>query len=256
MKITSIPETDNSHYRTWEKVYSHIQKKLATGELRAGQPLSELSLAKELGISRTPIREALSRLAAQGLVEHTSNRRLAVVTFTRQDIVDLYELREALELYAVGKVARQVTQQAEIDRLQKLAESILALKNELNRSGMPDLDEEQMRQFIAKDLGFHTFLIRMARNARILKTVNETRLLIRIFSMRRHGHNEVLLDHIYRSHTDVVRAIAERDPEQAKRIISEHIQTSLQERLDDYDQWEIEASMRQKLPYFLAISPL
>jgi DNA-binding GntR family transcriptional regulator len=256
MDVMLNTHLDDKHSPTWQKAYIHIQKKLAAGELRAGQAISELSLAKQLGISRTPIREALSRLAAEGIVERISNRRLAVVTFTRQDIVDLYELREALEGYAVGKAARQVVPQAEIHRLQRFAESILELKEELNHSGKSELDEEQMHQFVVKDLGFHTMLIRMARNARILKTVNETRLLIRIFSMQRHGHNQDLLGQIYLSHTAIVKAVADQDPELATRLISEHIQRSLQERLDDFDHWEVEASVRRSFPYFFGISPL
>jgi len=256
MDVMLNTHLDDKFSPTWQKAYIHIQKKLAAGKLHAGQAISELSLAKELGISRTPIREALSRLAAEGIVERISNRRLAVVTFTRQDIVDLYELREALEGYAVGKAARQVVPQVEIHRLQRFAESILELKEELNRSDKLELDEEQMHQFVVKDLGFHTMLIRMARNARILKTVNETRLLIRIFSMQRHGHNQDLLGQIYLSHTAILKAVADQDPELATRLTSEHIQRSLHERLDDFDHWEVEASVRRSFPYFFGISPL
>jgi len=256
MNITPIPGQEDDHSPIWEKVYAHIQKKLATGELRAGQPISEPALAKELGISRTPIREALGRLANEGILERGSNRRLAVVKLTREDIVDLYELREALEVYAVGKVARQRVQPAEIERLQRSAQSILELRDELQRTGKPELDQEQMHRFIVKDLGFHTMLIRMARNVRILKTVNETRLLIRVFSMRRQVHNISLLEQIYQAHSETVRAIAEQNPEQAMHLISQHIQTSLQERLDEYDLWEIESSVRQSIPYFFADSPV
>ncbi|OLE12245.1 MAG: hypothetical protein AUG89_08020 [Acidobacteria bacterium 13_1_20CM_4_56_7] len=255
MALAATYSLDAKRSPIWERVYAHVHQKLATGELRGGQTVSELSLAKELGISRTPIREALSRLASEGIVEHASGRRLAIVRLTRQDIVDLYELREALEVYAVSKVARQLMQRAEIDRLQKLADSVLQLKDELNQSGKAELDEEKMHRFVVNDLAFHTMLIQMARNARILKTVNETRLLIRVFSIERHGHNEGLLEHIHRSHSEVVQAVAEGDPERAKRVISEHIQRSLQERLNDYDHWEIETSVRWSFPYFFAISP-
>lgn len=231
-----------------ERAYLHIQRKIASGELSAGQAISELSLAKELGISRTPIREALGQLAAEGLLEQSPNRRAVVVKLTRQDTIELYELREALEVYAVGKAARQLLRRADLDKLQSLTDAILTLKDELDRSGKSGLDQEQMHRFVAYDLGFHTLLMRLATNPRILKVVNETRLLTRIFAIRRQGHTGSLLEDIHRRHSEVVRAIAEQDPQRAMRAISEHIQVSLRERLDDFDHWEIEASLRETIP--------
>jgi DNA-binding GntR family transcriptional regulator len=231
-----------------ERAYLRIQRKIASGELSAGHAISELSLAKELGISRTPIREALGQLAAEGLLEQSPNRRAVVIKPTRQDIIELYELREALEIYAVGKAARRPVQRADLDRLQNLTDAILTLKEELDQSGKSELDREQMQRFVAYDLGFHMLLMRLAANGRILKVMNETRLLIRIFAIRRQGHTGPLLEEIHRRHSEVVRAIAEQDSQRAMRVISEHIQVSLRERLDDFDHWEIEASLRETIP--------
>ncbi len=129
----------------------------------------------------------------------------------------------------------------------------MKLKEELEHSGKSELDDEQMRRFLASDLGFHTVLMRMAANDRILKVVNETRLMIRIFAMRRQGHGTPLLESIHRSHTEVACAIAAQDPERAMRAISEHIQVSLHERLEDFEHWEIETSLRLSLPPFYDI---
>lgn len=236
-----------------EKAYLHIQQKIASGELAAGSPISELALAKELGISRTPIREALGQLDAEGIVEQSPNHKATVVKLTRQDIIELYELREALEGFAVGKAARQPIRQADLDRLQSLTDAILALKGELDASGKPGLDAEQMHRFAAYDLGFHTLLVRMAANARILKVVNETRLMIRIFALRRQGHGPALLEQIHHQHCEVLRAVGDQEPERAMRLVAEHIQQSLRERLDDFDHWELEASLRQSLPFFTGL---
>lgn len=239
---------DGSVMRT--KAYHHIQHKIAGGELQAGQPISELAIATELGISRTPVREALGQLASEGILEQSPNRRATVATLTRKDIIELYELREALEVYSVGKAARQAIPRAALERLEAQADAILKLKEELERSGKSELDMEQMRRFVASDLGFHTLLMRMAANDRILKVVNETRLMIRIFAMRRQGHGVPMLEDIYRRHLEVARAIAAQDAEGAMKAISEHIQVSLHERLEDFDHLEIEASLRQSFPRF------
>jgi DNA-binding GntR family transcriptional regulator len=233
------------------KAYTHIQRKIAAGELAAGSALSELALAKELGSSRTPIREAIGQLVAEGFLEQTPNRGAVVVQLTRQDIVELYELREALEVYAVGKAARERFRTSGLERLQGLADEIPTLKAELEISGGDTLNARQMHRFVASDLGFHTLLMRMAGNARILKVVNETRLLIRIFSIRRTGHRAAELEQIHRQHREILQAVADNHPERASQLLADHIRTSLRERLDAFDHWERENSLRETAPDFL-----
>jgi DNA-binding GntR family transcriptional regulator len=239
--------TDNSPMR--DKVYRWVQRKILAGELRGGDVISELSLSNELGISRTPVREALGQLVAEGLLQQSPNRRPAVVKLTRQDIIELYELREALEVYAVGKAARNQVPPADLQRLQGLADQTLAISAELERLGKEVLDVDQMHRFGAYDRAFHTLLMKIAANAKILKAVNETRVMIQIFAMRRQGHDVPTLQRIHREHCEVLRAVAEKRPERAMQTIAEHIQNSLKERLDEYDQTELEASLQEHLSH-------
>ena len=232
-----------------ERAYIHIQRKIASGELRARSAVSELALARELGSSRTPIREALGQLVAEGLLEQTPNRGAVVVKLTRQDIIELFELRESLEVFAVGKAARQASKPADLERLQQQANEVRELREELLRSAKPALDARQMHRFITCDLGFHTLLMRLADNSRILKVVNETRLLIRIFGMRRQGHVAGELDRIDKEHREILRAIIDQEADRAMQLIAEHIQNSRRERLDEFDHWEREASLRDTLPH-------
>lgn len=223
---------------------------IVSGEIEAGSAISELSLARQLGVSRTPVREALGQLEAEGIVQQSPNRPATVAKLSRDDIIELYELREALEVFAAGKAARQPSRPSDLMRLRNLTGAIEDLRTSLERSGKPGLDAAQMQKFVAYDLGFHTQLVRMAANHRILKIVNDTRLLIRIFSIRRQGHSAELLGQIRRQHGDVLRAVAEGDAERAMRLLSDHIQRSLHERLDEFDQRELEASLRQSLPFY------
>jgi DNA-binding GntR family transcriptional regulator len=233
-----------------ERAYAHIQRKIASGELPPGSSVSELALSKELGSSRTPIREAIGQLVAEGLLEQVRNRGAVVVQLARQDIIDLYELREALEIYAVGKVAREPANRADLERLNGLTNEIIVLRDELERSGGAELNAQQMPRFVTCDLGFHTLLIRMASNARITKVLAETRLLIRIFAIHRQGHSAAQLERIHRYHSSVLKAVARRDPEAAMKSLSDHIKTSQKERLEEFDHWEREASLRESLPVF------
>jgi DNA-binding GntR family transcriptional regulator len=232
------------------KAYLYIQRKIAAGKLAAGSALSELALAKEMGSSRTPVREAIGQLVAEGFLEQTPNRGAMVVQLTRQDIVELYELREALEVYAGGKAARGRLRASELERLQELADEIPTLKAELERSGSDALNVRQMHRFATSDLGFHALLMRMAGNARILKVVNETRLLIRIFAIRRAGHRATELEEIHRQHRAILQAVADCQPERAMQLLADHIQTSRRERLDAFDHWERENSLRATMPEF------
>ncbi|HZY71677.1 MAG TPA: GntR family transcriptional regulator [Edaphobacter sp.] len=225
------------------KAYLLIQKKIASGELAAGSLISELALSKELGSSRTPVREAVGQLLAEGLLELSTGGGIVVTQLTRQDIVDLYELREALEVFAVGRAARNLMRPADRGRLESLIDETQILLKELKSSGKKELNAEQMRRFMVSDLGFHALLIRMAANIRILKVVNDTRLMIRIFGIQRSGHKREELELIYRQHREILQAVLEQDAERAQKLLSEHIQASARERLEGFDHWEREVSL-------------
>ncbi|MGO8720587.1 MAG: GntR family transcriptional regulator [Acidobacteriaceae bacterium] len=232
------------------QAYDHIHRMIVTGELAADSAVSELAIAQQLGSSRTPIREAIGQLVAEGLLEQTPNRGTAVVQLKRQDIIELYELREVLECYAATKVARLKPLPSELEQWQNHTDGILVLKEELEKSGKPTLDAEQMQRFMACDFGFHVMLMHLAANSRILKVVNDTRLLIRIFAMGRHAYDVAQLDRLYREHSQIIQAISDQNPELAAKLTGEHIRTSQQERLVVFEAWEREASMRKNMPTY------
>lgn len=222
------------------KAYLMIQRKIASGELRAGSLISELALSKELGSSRTPVREAAGQLLAEGLLELSPGGGIVVTKLSRQGIIDLYELREALEVFAVGRAARDGVRPGDIQRLRDLMDVTLNLLTDLRSIGKNELSAEQMRSFAASDLGFHALLIRTAANARILKVVNDTRLMIRIFGIQRSGHRCEELERIYAHHRSILQAVSNRDAEGARKLLAEHIQASGSERLAEFDLWERE----------------
>jgi len=238
-----------------ERAYLHIQQQIANGQLAAGSGISELLLAKELGSSRTPIREAMNQLAAEGLLEQSQGGGMVVAHLTREDIIELYELREALESYAVGKAASLPLRPADKDRLQYMVDAILALKEELQASGAAELNAEQMERLIACDLGFHALLMSMIQNSRIQKIINDTRLLIRIFAIHPRGHNAELLESIRQYHQQILDAVAKQDPQSAMRWLSEHIQASQRERLNEFDLRRREDSLRKNMPVFFDLHP-
>jgi len=243
-KRMSLPTSSGSMR---DRAYSHIQRKIASGELKPDAPISEVPLAKELNMSRTPVREALNQLVAEGLLEQIPNRGTLVVQLKRRDITELYELREALEVYSARRVAQLQLHSIDLDRWQSFSDEVLQLKSELEKSGKRELDKEQMQRFVTTDLAFHNMLVCMASNERILKVVNETRLLIRIFRLERPGYDSAALDTIHQQHNAVIQAVRERDPELAAKLLTQHIRNSLSERLAAYDIWEREAALQKAL---------
>jgi DNA-binding GntR family transcriptional regulator len=234
-----------------EKAYHLIQQKIVSGELIAGTAISEVLLAKELNSSRTPIREAIGQLVSEGVLEQIPSRGTIVTQFDRQDILELYELREALEVYAVEKASQREIDSSDRQRLYGLVDEVRDLCEELAAARQPGLNQEQMQRFVRADLAFHTLLLRLAENRRILKVVQDTRLLIQIFSIRRESHDADLLVQIHRFHREILDAVVQRNVEAAKRLLREHIQLSRQERLQSFDHWEREASLRRSLPAYM-----
>jgi len=228
-----------------EKAYHYLRGKILSGDLPPGSALSEASIARELGNSRGPLREAVRQLTAEGLLRPTPRGGSVVVEFTRRDVAELYELREALEGYAVGKAAEHVMKTAEIEGFQNVVDEVLLLRDELLASGRTCLDEAGMRRFIRLDFQFHSLVVRAAANARILKVFADTRVLLNIFGIRRKGHDAEQLKEIHRYHNEILGAMVARDPKTARNLLLEHIQVSKQERLKEYDELEHENAMGQ-----------
>jgi DNA-binding GntR family transcriptional regulator len=224
-----------------ERAYRFIQRKISSRELAAGAPVSELSIANELGISRTPTREAIRQLAAEGLLDETPGRGAYVPRLSHSDIADLYDLREALELHIVRRLAGRTLGDVDIERLQSVTQELAALIVALEKSGRSTLDDEQMERFESADIAFHMSLARLAGNQRVLRIINQVRHTISIFARRHTGHDRRSLEQIHRDHSEILQAILTRDPEKAASVLARHIQNSRHERLDQYEQWEREA---------------
>lgn len=251
--VTPATSVDEPIQSMQEKAYFHILRRMLSGELPAGMPLSEASLARELGISRTPLREVTRRLAAEGFLRHIPNRGSMVAEFSKRDIAELYELREALEVYAVGKAAEHMLRPQDLQHLQQLIEDVLILREDLVASGEPELTTGQMQRFVQIDLNFHATLVRAAANRRLLKAFADTRVLLNIFALRRRGHGATQLAEIHGYHGEILAAVVRRDSETAMRLMRDHIRLSQKERLLEYDEWERDLALSHPEPGLMGV---
>ncbi len=221
--------------------HRHILAQVAAGSLPTGAALSEVSLAEQLGVSRTPVREAIGRLVAEGILQKT-DRGAVVVEPTRQDIIELYELREALEVYSIGKVAEARLGARQFETLSSLVNDVQSAAVALKKSGKAALAGEALRKFIQSDLQFHMLLLHASGNQRMLKILDSTRLILRVFSLRREHHTAKLLEEIHRFHYNILNAVAAGRREEAMQLLGEHIRLSRDERLADYAFMELNES--------------
>jgi DNA-binding GntR family transcriptional regulator len=234
-----------------EVAYHHIQRKISTRDLRAGEPVSDVTISKELGISRTPAREAIRQLVSEGLLESVPGRGVVVITLDRDDIRELFEIREALEGLAARTVAARAPSAGEIRDLRSVASALTSLIRELDTGRKPVLDEKQMERFEVADLAFHTYIMKLAGNQRSLKTLAGIRLLIRIFAARRGGHSVAVLKQINRDHSALIAALQAAEPQAAAECVHRHILKSQESRLQEFDQREREAALPQDVESFL-----
>jgi DNA-binding GntR family transcriptional regulator len=228
-----------------ERAYAFIQRKIMAGDLPTGAPLSEIALSKEIGISRTPVREAIGQLLTEGFLEQVHGRGTLVRRPNRADLVELYELREALEVYAVGKAAQHGVSPDAAEALQRSCARLQALTNELAESGRQKLDSNQMERLLGIDLHFHNLLLRATANHRIVKVTRDTRMLIQILSMLHETHDFPQLTAIHGFHQGIVQAVLGGDEPAAVRLMTDHIRLSKQERLDEFDRWDRMTRMDQ-----------
>ena len=216
------------------RAYQHIQRKLLTGDWSAGDVLSEQAVAKELGISRTPVREAFRHFEQEGVLEQVPRFGTRVKALDRRDLIELYELREALELYAVAHAAGRLSD-ADARTLETLCQDMKAVAEELRRRGRASADAAMMKRLMSADLAFHQFLIRTAGNRRIMKIVAESRLLTRIFAAPRQEHSVAVIEEAHRYHKRILEAVRSGNGEMARRLMAEHIHASMNEALAHYE---------------------
>jgi DNA-binding GntR family transcriptional regulator len=171
---------------------------------------SELDLAKSLGISRTPVREAFLRLAAENLIIFHSRKGISVTYFSKEDIENLFELRLAIEDAAANKIVGHLSK----DQVQYIQETI-----KQQEACIKDYDENLFLEF---DRKFHLFFVEISGNRFMVQTYNNIRDYITIparEALRKKGRAKEVLS----EHKAIAKALAEEDAERTKEAIKVHL---------------------------------
>jgi GntR family transcriptional regulator, trigonelline degradation regulator len=218
----SEPETvfsgrhDRRKVTDW--VYEELKSAIVDLRLVPGDPLREASLAERLGVSKTPIREALTRLEQEGLVETTSFKGAVVTAYSRQDLLEIYELRELLENAAARAAAESMTEQDRA-RLDRVAQESRRLQKGKDTGNLAALISE-----------FDAVLFDQVQNQRIRALIENLRA-----HLTRIGHLTAeipgRIDASVDEHEKIVEAIAARDPQLAEQHMREHIRSVRDDQL-------------------------
>lgn len=214
--------------------YQHLKRKLLNGELAAGDKISEVQLAADLGMSRTPVREAIRRLEVEGVLEPVASSGTFVKQAERVTIIEVYELRIAIESFAVQKAARRM-KPAQVRQLQEYCDQMLSAIREFRDSGAPCMKDEPLRRYLNADISFHLLVLNAAENRHALAIYNDLNLRSAIFGCRSHDRDLHHVARVWCQHERVARAVRQRDPGAALHALEKHMYASMEAALDAYD---------------------
>lgn len=197
-------------------VFETMRDAIITQVLKPGERLMEIQLADEMGVSRTPVREAIRKLELEGLVVMVPRKGAYVAGVSMKDIHEVYEVRAALEMLAVTLAAERITDE-ELD----------ALERQVLRESEAETEpaEHALDNIIYIDSSFHDIIYQAAHNQRLVQFVNilqEQLQRFRAASLSRPGRSKTALD----EHKQIVEALAERNGELAAKLAKEHIENA------------------------------
>jgi DNA-binding GntR family transcriptional regulator len=205
-----------------EAVYQSILDAILAGRLAAGADLSEVALAADLGVSRTPVHEALKRLVADGLVEQLPNRQARLVRFTRQQVAEIYEMRLLLEPRAAELAATRLE-----------PAQLVALRDAADALGATAKSRNWNTRALDFDIRFHDLLARACGNERLRAAIGQYRRLVRAFC--RSAGSADNLQQAFREHLEILESLEARDGKAARRAMAAHIEARLQAVLAAFD---------------------
>jgi len=209
-----------------EKSYWHIHRKLSRGELAPGAQLVNRTLAGEIGVSVIPVREAIHRLASEGLVQHIPGAGAFVRELSLQDLDELYILRDALESCAAEEAARLISE-VQLSELQSIHLRMDRILNEISDCREGHATPELMNDWLDCEEQFHEVLIEAARSQLLSKVVREHRAVSQVFDAQRHNPMLLTVDVARQTCLDrrqLLNALQNRDPALSRQLISSQIQ--------------------------------
>lgn len=208
-----MPITLDSYKPLREIVFETLRDAIINQTLEPGERLMEIQLAEEMGVSRTPVREAIRKLELEGLVVMVPRKGAYVAGISVKDIHEVFEVRASLEGLAASLAAQRMTNE-ELDEMER---SLFIEAGEI--------EGNNLRSIVEIDTTFHDLLYKAARNEKLLQMVNNLQEQLQRFrsaSLARPGRSKTALD----EHRKILEALALRDAKLAQKLAIEHIENA------------------------------
>lgn len=207
-KLSKVNLNDYKPLR--EVIFNTLREAIITGELKPGMRLMEVQLAEKMGVSRTPIREAIRKLELEGLVNMIPRKGAHVADLSVKDIIDVLEVRASLDGLATSLAAARITE-SELKELKQVQEQFISYMERGNLQGT-----------VRKDVEFHDIIYRSSRNDKLIQIVSN-------LSEQVHRFRIIYLKdfssprNVAKEHAEIIEAIASKDPEVAQKMAAKHI---------------------------------
>lgn len=225
MKRKLEPIRLDSYKPLRELVCENLRDAINKGVLSPGERLMEIQIAEEMGVSRTPVREAIRKLELEGFVVMIPRRGTYVANISIKDINEVYEIRTALDILAGGLAAERINDE-EIEEMRQL----LVLTEKY-------IEEKNLNEIIEIDSKFHDVLYTASRNERLVNIINNLREQITSIRGQSMNYPGRLADTL-NEHREIVESIATRDIDRAQEAVRVHLENAEQTLLQAIDEGE------------------
>ncbi|MCG8360603.1 MAG: GntR family transcriptional regulator [Kiloniellales bacterium] len=193
-----------------EQVVTHLREAIVLGDLPMGAALSEVRIASEMGVSRTPVREALQRLAAEGLVVHNAFRGTCVFTVTRDELDRMVDFREIIEGGAILQAMR-----LNLAGLRDAVERVIAAMEKA-------VARRDVRRYLSLDTDLHAAIVAASENSYLV----DANMLVatKMAALRTALSLDIqLIERSWNTHQEIRELIATGDPDAAERRLRRHV---------------------------------
>lgn len=224
-----VPVNLDSYKPLRDLVLEAIREAIMNGSLQPRERLMEIQLAEELGVSRTPVREALRKLELEGFIVMVPRKGAYVSDLSMKDIADVFEIRAALEGLAAALAAERITE----DELETM-ERLLVEKGDA-------IHKEDIDKLVEVDTKFHEAMYKASRNERLSSIISNLREQIqrfRLTSLSVPGRKQDSLE----EHRNILEAIQASDVQLARQLAQEHIENAENVLIDSLKKGSIPAS--------------
>lgn len=200
----------NQYLPLRDVVFNTLREAILHGDLKPGERLMEKQLAEKMGVSRTPVREAIRKLELEGLVVMIPRKGAQVSEITIKEVEDVLEVRAALE----GLASRLAAKRMSDEDLYKLKQSLREFKE--------GIEHQDLEILIQKDVEFHDMIFKACGNEKLVSMVNNLREQIHRFRVAYLKSFRGMSD-VFEEHLKLVEAIEQRDTVQAEQLAKRHI---------------------------------